>query len=82
MKGSEYHEGDTIYILLTKAQAESVMEEWLRGNWASDLTVHRSRKTRGRVVLETADLAFAVRICHWHSYEKVSIRHKDKPTKE
>ena len=29
----EYKDGDTIYILLTKSQAESVMGEWIENNW-------------------------------------------------
>lgn len=78
MKESEYRAGDTIYILLTKSQAESVLEEWLEGNWTSDLIVHRSRKTRGHVVIETCDLAFGSRICQWHSYENVSYKRKER----
>lgn len=78
MKEGDYREGDTIYILLTKSQAESVMEEWIENNWASDLVVHRSQKTKGRVVLETTDLMFAARICQWHSYEKVSYKRTKK----
>lgn len=74
MNEGDYREGDTIYILLTKSQAESVMEEWIENNWASDLVVHRSQKTKGRVVVETKDLMFAARICQWHSYEKVSYK--------
>ena len=77
-KVGEYKAGDTIYILLTKSQAESVLEEWLEGNWRSDLTVHRSRKTKGHVVIETCDLAFVARICQWHSYEKVSYKRTKK----
>lgn len=72
----DYKEGDTIYILLTKSQAESVMGEWIENNWECDLTVHRSQKTRGRVVLETMDLMFAARICQWHQYEKITYKRK------
>lgn len=78
MNEDKIREGDTIYILLTKSQAESVMEEWIEGNWASDLVVHRSQKTKGRVVLETTDLMFAARICQWHNYEKVSYKRTKK----
>ena len=70
----DYRQGDTIYILLKKCQAESVMDEWLDGNWTCNLTVHRSQKTKGCVVLETTDLMFAARIIHWHSYEKVTYK--------
>lgn len=72
----EYKDGDTIYILLTKSQAESVMGEWIENNWECDLTVHRSQKTKGRVVLETTDLMFAARVCQWHQYEKVTYKRK------
>ena len=41
-----------------------------------DLTVHRSQKTKGRVVLETTDLMFAARICQWHQYERVTFKGK------
>lgn len=74
MSESKYREGDAIYLLLTHSQAERVMEEWIENNWSSDLVVHRSRKTKGRVVVETKDLMFASRICQWHSYEKVSYK--------
>lgn len=70
----DYRQGDTIYILLKKSQAESVMDEWLEGNWQSDLTVHRSQKTKGCVVLETTDLMFAARIIQWKPYEKVTYK--------
>lgn len=72
----EYKDGDTIYILLTKSQAESVMGEWIENNWGGDLTVHRSQKTKGRVVLETMDLMFAARVCQWHQYEKITYKRK------
>ena len=70
---NDYRQGDTIYILLKKIQAESVMDEWLEGNWQCDLTVHRSQKNKGCVVLETTDLMFAARIIQWHTYEKVTF---------
>ena len=70
----DYRQGDTIYILLKKSQAESVMDEWLEGNWQSDMTVHRSQKTKGCVVLETTDLMFAARIIQWKPYEKVTYK--------
>lgn len=44
---NDYRQGDTIYILLKKIQAEGVMDEWLEGNWQCDLTVHRSQKNKG-----------------------------------
>ena len=72
----EYKDGDTIYILLTKSQAESLMGESIENNCGCDLTVHRSQKTKGRVVLETMDLMFAARICQWHQYEKITYKRK------
>ena len=74
----DYKDGDAIYILLTKSQAESVMGEWIENNWSCDLTVHRSQKTKGRVVLETTDLMFAARVCQWHQYEKITYKRKKK----
>lgn len=71
---NDYQQGDTIYILLTKSQAESVMDEWLEGNWGCDLTAHRSAKTKGCVVLETRDLMFAARIIQWHQWKKVTYK--------
>lgn len=50
------------------------MDEWLEGNWQCDLTVHRSQKNKGCVVLETTDLMFAARIVQWHTYEKVTYK--------
>ena len=72
----EYKDGDTIYILLTKSQAESVMGEWIENNWGCDLTVHRSQKTKGRVVGETAERVFAARVCEGHQYEKIAYKRK------
>ena len=71
---NDYRQGDTIYILLKKSQAESVMGEWLEGNWQCDLMVHRSQKNKGCVVLETTDLMFAARIIQWHTYERVTYK--------
>ena len=71
---NDYRQGDTIYILLKKSQAESVMNEWLEGNWECDLMVHRSSKTKGCVVLETSDLMFAARIIQWKPYERVTYK--------
>ena len=71
---NDYRQGDTIYILLKKGQAESVMDEWLEGNWPCDLTVHRSKKNKGCVVLETTDLMFASRIIQRHTYERVTYK--------
>ena len=42
----DYRQGDTIYILLKKSQAESVMDEWLEGNWQSDMTYTAAKRQR------------------------------------
>ena len=73
---NDYRQGDTIYILLKKSQAESVMTEWLERSWQYDLRVHRSQKNKECVVLETTDLMFAARIIQWHTYEKVTFKGK------
>lgn len=74
MNMKDFWQSDTVYILLKKSQAESVMDEWLEGNWWCDLKVHRSTKTKGCVVLEMTDLIFAARIIQWHPYEKVTYK--------
>ena len=73
----DYRDGDTIYILLKRSQAESVLNEWLEGNHQCDLKVRRSQKTKGCVVVETTDLMWANRIIRWFPYESVTY----KPTK-
>lgn len=74
MKMEDYKPGDTIYILLGKIHAGSVMTEWLEGRWQCDLTMHRSAKTKGCVVLETKSLMFASRVIQWHQWEKVTYK--------
>ncbi len=71
----DYRDGDTIYILLKKHQAEGVLNEWLEGNQTCDLKVRRSQKTKGCVVIETKDLMWAYRIMRWYRYEQVTYRH-------
>ena len=44
---NDYRQGDTIYILLKKIQAESVMNEWLEGNWQCDLTQPEEQRLCG-----------------------------------
>ena len=70
----DYRDGDTIYILLKRSQAESVLNEWLEGNHACDLKVRRSQKTKGCVVVETTDLMWANRIIRWFAYERVTYK--------
>ncbi len=73
---NEYREGDTIYILLKKTQAEGVLNDWLEGRWECDLKVHKSQKTKGCVVVETTSLMWMSRIIRWYGYEKVSYKHQ------
>ena len=80
-KQRAYHDGDTIYILLKRSQAESVLNEWLEGNHACDLRVHRSQKTKGCVVLETTNLMWANRIIRWFPYERVTYKSTKSITK-
>lgn len=71
-----YKEGDTIYILMTKDQADSALTEWLEGNRECDLRLRRSKKAKGCVVMETRDPMWAARIIEWYGYKKVIYRHK------
>lgn len=71
-----YKDGDTIYILLTNIQAESVLTEWLDGNRQCDLHVRRSKKTKGHVIVETLDPYWAARIVDWCGCQKVFYKHK------
>lgn len=70
----DYRDGDTIYILIRACDARGVLEEWLEGNHACDLSVRRSKKTRGCVVITTKDLMWANRIIQWHKYERVTYK--------
>lgn len=72
---NEYHQGDTIYILMAATRASSLMEDWLHYNYECDLLIHRSKKNKGKVVIETHDLMWASRIIQWHSYEQVTYKH-------
>lgn len=71
----EYKDGDTIYILMKSGSAESLMDDWLHLNYECDLHVHRSKKNKGCLVVETKNLMWANRIIRWHSYERVTYKH-------
>lgn len=55
----KYNDGDVFHLLLTRERVEDVMEHWVRDGVPCDLRVRRSRKARGRYVLETSNIMFA-----------------------
>jgi hypothetical protein len=69
-----YRDGDTIYILMDGYAARGVMEEWMDRNYACDLVIHRSRKHKGMVVIETKDVMWSARIIQWHKCEQVTYK--------
>lgn len=73
---SDYKQGDTIYILMDPIHAHGLMDDWVNHNYECDLMVHRSKKNKGKIVVETKDLMWANRIIQWHSYEKVTYGSK------
>ena len=71
----KHRDGDTIYILMKYAAAESLLDDWLHLSFTCDLTVHRSKKNKGCIVVETKSLMWANRIIGWHGYEQVTYKH-------
>ncbi len=71
-----YRDGDTIYILMDGSVACGVMEDWVDRNYACDLIVHRSRKNRGKMVIETKDVMWAARIIQWHKCDQVTYQNQ------
>lgn len=71
-----YKKGDTIYILMDSDKARTLMEDWLETGYECDLLVHRSKKNKGKLVVETQDLMWAMRIIKWIGYEQVSYGRK------
>lgn len=69
-----YEEGDTIYLLLSKEQCSSVLDDWMECNYACDLSVRRSTKTPGCYVVTTKSLMWATRIIKWHGYQNVTYK--------
>jgi hypothetical protein len=43
----DYEKGDIIYLLLSKEQCSSVLDDWMECNYTCDLSVRRSTKTPG-----------------------------------
>lgn len=39
-----YEKGDIIYLLLSKEQCSSVLDDWLECNYTCDLSVRRSQR--------------------------------------
>lgn len=69
-----YEKGDTIYLLLSKEQCSSVLDDWLECNYTYDLSVRRSTKTPGSYVVTTKSLMWATRIIKWHGYQNVTYK--------
>lgn len=72
--GTDYKDGDTILILMQKQFADLVLDAWMEEGWECELRVHRSKKTKGCVVIETRSLMWANRILKGCRFEKVNIR--------
>lgn len=66
--------GDTIYLLLSKEQCSSVLDDWMECNYTCDLSVRRSTKTPGSYVVTTKSLMWTTRIIKWHGYQNVTYK--------
>lgn len=73
-KQRAYHDGDTIYILMGADSVRGVLEDWVEQNRQCDLVVHRSRKHKGKYVIETTDVIWSSRIIQWHKCDQVIYR--------
>lgn len=69
-----YTPGQTVYILLTASQCQSVINDWHDRDYGCDLRVRRSKKNPGKYVIETTDCIWANRIIKWHGYVKVTYK--------
>lgn len=69
-----YEKDDTIYLLLSKEQCSSVLDDRMECNYTCDLSVHRSTKTPGSYVVITKSLMWATRIIKWHGYQNVTYK--------
>lgn len=70
----DYEKGDIIYLLLSKEQCSSVLDDWMECNYSCDLSVRRSTKTPGCYVVTTKSLMWATRIIKWHGYQNVTYK--------
>ena len=41
----DYEKGDIIYLLLSKEQCSSVLDDWMECNYTCDLSVRRSSRS-------------------------------------
>ena len=73
---NEYQRGDTIYILMDAMGAQGLLDDWLHHNYECDLHIHRSKKNKGKVVVETKDPIWANRIIRWHGHEQITYKSK------
>ena len=73
---NDYKQGDTIYILMDAMNAQSLLEDWLHHNYECDLHLHRSKQSKGMVVVETKDLMWASRIIKNYGYDQVTYKTK------
>ena len=71
----DYKQGDTIYILMKRENAEELLDDWMRHGYECDLHIHKSKQTQGCVVVETKDMMWANRIIKWHRYDQVTYKH-------
>ncbi len=70
----DYEKGDIIYLLLSKEQCSSVLDDWMECNYTCDLSVRRSTKTPGSYVVTIKSLMWATRIIKWHGYQNVTYK--------
>ena len=70
----DYEKGDIIYLLLSKEQCSSVLDDWMECNYSCDLNVRRSTKTPGCYVVTTKSLMWATRIIKWPGYRSVTYK--------
>lgn len=70
----DYEKGDIIYLLLSKEQCSSVLDDWMECNYTCDLSVRRSTKTPGSYVVTTKSLMWTTRIIKWHGYQSVTYK--------
>lgn len=70
----DYRQGDTIYLLMDAESASSLLADWAYHNYECDLVLHRSKKTKGCMVVETKDVMWASRIIRWHHPKKVTYK--------
>lgn len=73
----DYKEGDTIYILMDGGDAHRLVDDWLEHDYPCDLLIHRSKKNKGKVVVETKDMMWGTRIVSWHRCKQVTYKSND-----